>query len=473
MRALRPAFAGTDWTTPVAGGVLTLGAVLAAARVGPAPSIALLVALTLFLALVAGFVAAPHVVVAAAIPLFAFLPALKVIAAPEIGPAKDAVVLAGAAAVALLGLRRVSAGLAGRVDPAVAGLAALLVGLYVLNLGGLLAGTGFDVAWAQGTRLVAEPLVLLVVGLCLDEPRRTARWALASLVATAVAVAAVGIGQQIVGDARLVELGYSYDEQIRTIGGRLRSFGTMDEPFAYAAFLLLALATVLLWLPRRLSTAMAGSVIAVGIVLSYVRSAAIVAVALIGILLARHRQVAPAVLFVGASAAAAVLLLLDSPGATETRTVGGGESVFVTFNGRTEAWEVALGPPSTWAFGRGVGEVGTAAERATFSVTRTPGDVAESSAVDSGYFAAVADVGIVGLLVLLALFGRLAALALAAARRGEDAGWLALAFLAVLLLDAVTRASFTGFPTAFLGLLLVGLVLAAAGTGTREPHPAP
>jgi hypothetical protein len=32
-----------------------------------------------------------------------------------------------------------------------------------------------------------------------------------------------------------------------------------------------------------------------------------------------------------------------------------------------------------------------------------------------------------------------------------------------MLLDALTRASFTGFPTAFLGLLLVGIALAAAG----------
>ena len=36
-----------------------------------------------------------------------------------------------------------------------------------------------------------------------------------------------------------------------------------------------------------------------------------------------------------------------------------------------------------------------------------------------------------------------------------------------MLLDAVTRASFTGFPTAFLGLLLVGIALAAADEDER------
>ena len=52
----------------------------------------------------------------------------------------------------------------------------------------------------------------------------------------AFVVAVVGIMQQVVGEARLLDFGYSYDGAIRTIDGRLRSFGTMDEPFAYAAF---------------------------------------------------------------------------------------------------------------------------------------------------------------------------------------------------------------------------------------------
>jgi hypothetical protein len=47
---------------------------------------------------------------------------------------------------------------------------------------------------------------------------------------------------------------------------------------------------------------------------------------------------------------------------------------------------------------------------------------------------------------------------------------VALAFLAALLLDALTRASFTGFPTAFLGLLVIGIALASARVeGESEP----
>jgi hypothetical protein len=45
-----------------------------------------------------------------------------------------------------------------------------------------------------------------------------------------------------------------------------------------------------------------------------------------------------------------------------------------------------------------------------------------------------------------------------------------------MLLDAVTRDSFTGFPTAFLGMLLVGISLAAAeeeAESDRSSTPAP
>ena len=116
-----------------------------------------------------------------------------------------------------------------------------------------------------------------------------------------------------------------------------------------------------------------------------------------------------------------------------------------------------------------MGEVGTAAERGTYGVYRTEQEAldAQFEAVDSGYFATMADVGLVGLAVLLALYARMLALSRRAIARGLDAGWLAAALLTVLLLDAVTRASFTGFPTAFLGLLLVGIALAAADEDER------
>jgi hypothetical protein len=79
----------------------------------------------------------------------------------------------------------------------------------------------------------------------------------------------------------------------------------------------------------------------------------------------------------------------------------------------------------------------------------------------------------VGLVVLLALFGRAAQLAALAVRRGSNLGWLALAAILVTMLDAIARASFTGFPTAFLALMLLGLALAASGTSEETPSAQP
>ena len=117
-------------------------------------------------------------------------------------------------------------------------------------------------------------------------------------------------------------------------------------------------------------------------------------------------------------------------------------------------------------FGRGVGDVGTAADRATFGVfqSRAGADAQRGTAVDSGYLATVADVGAVGLVILLALIVRLGQLCLAGARRGDEAGWVGAALLVMIALDAVTRASFIGFPTAFLGMLLVGVAIGATGS---------
>jgi len=62
-------------------------------------------------------------------------------------------------------------------------------------------------------------------------------------------------------------------------------------------------------------------------------------------------------------------------------------------------------------------------------------------------------------------------LGLAAIRRFEVAGWLVLGWLTVMLVDAVTRASFTGFPTAFLGMLFVGLGIAASSQRYADLRP--
>ena len=114
--------------------------------------------------------------------------------------------------------------------------------------------------------------------------------------------------------------------------------------------------------------------------------------------------------------------------------------------------------------------MGTAAERATFELSRTAEQARKSKveAVDSGYFATIADVGFIGLAVLFVLLGRLFVLARRYANLGLAAGRVAMGILVVLLLDALTRSSFQGFPTAFVALLLVGVALASGAVEQRE-----
>jgi len=441
------------------GAFITLGAAAASMRIGGIFSVGALMAVALFFAFVAGFMAFPHLTIALMIPTFALIPAIKVLAVPWIGPLKDLMTIAAITAAAALVIQRAGEGAKQRGDAAAAALVCFLVGLYFLNLGGRLER---DLAWSQGVRLISEPMLLLLVGLVLPQARRTLRWAMASLVATGVFVALTGIAQQVLGEERLVDLGYSYTLQVRSIDGRLRSFGTMDESFAYAGFLLLALAAVLFWRRRGILVGIAGTVIAVGLACAQVRTSVVIAIALLGLWLACSQRPTVAAFFIVAAVTAAAATLIWSSSGTETRTVRAGPSLFLTINGRTEGWKIVLDDPRTWAVGKGVGEIGVAAERATYSVSRRERKKNQASAVDSGYFALIADVGCIGLIVFLALATRLFNLARRATRGRSNAGWLALGFLMVLLLDAVTRDSFTGFPAAFLGMLLVGLSLAAA-----------
>ena len=464
MRPLRLRLTPLDVFTLGFGVLLTVAAARLTIDTGPKMAV-LPLAVLLFLGVVISLtVWAPHILFAFLIPLFVALPMLKVLVVPWIGPLKDALVVATAIGIATLAVWRRAAGERQRGDPFALALAAGFLGLYVLNLGGTFSRTAYDEGWVHGVRLAAEPLILLAIGMVVPDSRRALRWAMLSLVASAVGVALIGLWQQRVGTWGLVGLGYEWDTHVRTINGRLRSFGSLDEPFAYAAFLLSGVVAVWFYLRRSLVAAGASAIILAGLLFGFVRTSAIVLVALGGLWLARRGHAASAVLTLAASIVAAVGLLVANTDVSESRVVRADQGTYLTINGRTEVWAETLVKPSHWLVGRGVGEVGTAAERASFGVYRSADAAKEDTghAIDNGYLAAVADVGLLGLLLLVVLLWRLMQLAWQAARDGIATGWIAAALLLVLLLDAVTRASFTGFPPAFLSLLLIGLALNAA-----------
>lgn len=467
---LRHGFFRSDLAHFGLGAVILFMTLAASTRLGEVFSVTLLVGLAVFGLVVIAFVGVPHVAVAATIPLFAFLPMIKAIWVPWSGPLKDVVTVAAAAAalvvvvVAARGGRRIPG------DLWVVALVGFLVALYALNIGGDLERSW---AWGHGIRLFVLPLALLLAGLTLPNPRRTLHWALVSLVATCTVVALVGIAQQLAGPSRLVEFGWLWNTNVRTIDGFLRSFGTLDEPFAYAALLMFGLAAILMWAPRRPIVFAAAGIIVVGLSLSLVRTALLIVAGLVALFLARHGKTVSAAFMLAIVLVASATFMI-SQDATEQRVVQGGPALFYTLNGRTEGWRAVFENREDIPLGRGVGDVGTAAFRAHYDVTRSREQAVSRSKeliVDSGYFAVAADIGIVGLVALLLLLGRLGTLGYRAGRKGRTEGWVALAILASLSLDAITRESFSAFPTAYVGLLLVGLALASAKEGD-EPRPA-
>jgi hypothetical protein len=447
--------------------------VLAAQRFDAALAIEGLVGLTVFALMVWFVLKVPHVTVAFVVAFFAVLPAMKVLVFASLGPTKDAIVMATAVASALRAYQRRAAGETVAADGWVAVLAGLVFFLYLFDVGGFVNGSHHGLAWVHGVRLQTEPLLLLLYGLTAMHPRRALEWGCRSLAATCVFVSLYGLLQQLIGPWGLYNWGYSFEQQLRVLpGGTLRSFGTLDEAFAYAAFLLFGIVVCLLWMrPGPLRNAVF-VIVALGLAASTVRTAAVIVVALFGVaLLARRRRELAGLLLALALAGAVVVVAANTHSATTTRTVQASPSLFLTLNGRTSTWTAALGRPRNWVFGRGVGVVGKAASRATYSITAssTPSSTQGSSAVDSGYISMIADVGVVGLLVFLGLLFRLGQLSWRSARRFQRTGWLALGLLTVMLLDALTRDSFTGFPTAFLGMLLVGLAIAADRDGSEPP----
>jgi O-antigen ligase len=446
------------------GGAATVALTYLVAQQGLSAQTSAIFGLVLFGGVIAGFVFVPWLIVPAIIPLFVVLPALDFFVNPLLGGVKDLVSLAAIAAAVILAVQRRAARRPVRLDTATAVLFGLIVTLYLVNIGGNLTGeSGYDAPWYQGVRLFCQPLSLLMVGLVLREPRRTFRAASMSLIATAVVVAVIGLVQQAQGVDRLLALGYEYGEQVRQIDGHLRSFGTLSEPFAYTSFLLLGLSVLLVWQRRAPAPYLLVPLVVAGVVVSYVRTAAVIAAAILGLALARRGQRILATLLLTGAMVAGLAALVVAAGAAQTRTVAASPTSYLTLNGRTNLWQAQLGDsPDRWIFGRGVGATGTAAKRAAQSLVgkQQLNSQQASSVVDSGYLALVADIGAVGLVLLLALFGRLLIRGRTLARSGDARGWAAIGILVVLLLDALSRESFTGFPAAYLGMLLVGLALA-------------
>jgi hypothetical protein len=469
----RLALGRSDLVTAASGLVLTVVLVAGVEHEGTKRSFLVMFGLAAFAAAVAGFMRRPHVMVALTVVYFAVLPTMKVFVTPLLGATKDLLSLSALTAAVLIYLERRRTGHGQIVEPALLVPIVLILGLYVVNLGGALTGdTGHGIAWFHGVRLFAEPLCLFVVGATLPDSGRTLRWGIRALLAACAVSAFYGILQQAVGFHRLVTLGYTYGQEVRTFsGGHLRSFGTLDEPFAYAGLLLLGFAVLLTWSRwRRTLIWLLFGLLSFGLLVSFVRTAALIAAALLALALARRGHGRYAVILMLGAVAAAVAAFVLASEKTATRTVPINSTTYLTLNGRTNIWASTLNSPADWIFGKGVGATGTASRRATLALSGSSTTKATGgTVVDSSYFAVIADVGIAGLALLATFFVGTFVSAVGAARRGSGAAWLGIGLLIVTLLDALTRESFTGFPTAYLAMLLLGLSYAVWRNEDRSP----
>jgi len=424
-----------------------------------------LVALVVFGAAAIGFRRAPHVMAAVVVCGFAVQPTLVFFISSDFGPAKDVIVLAGVLAL-LFGVcfglppeRR-------QHDAWLIGAVVLLLGMYVLNA----AGT-HTAQWSNGTRLVIEAFGLLLIGYLAPNPSRTWRWAVAALLAVAVLNVLFGFAQQALGVQRLVhQFGYQFGDEVRTTaGGRFRSFGTLEDPFNYAALLALALVCALLELRHRGLAAGIAALLAAGIAVSFVRTEIVLMAVILAIVLVRARRAPSAVALLLATGVAALglLALVPQPPVSSTART----SVLGTLNGRTAGWSELLSDPADLIAGRGVGAVGSGLARSASAGVYEPGrfkagstpaaaSTAELRSIDSSYLATLADIGLAGLVLLLVILGRMLALMRLAHPGPSAARWTALGLWLVLVLDATTRSSMTAFPFGFIAMYLLGLALA-------------
>jgi hypothetical protein len=295
------------------------------------------------------------------------------------------------------------------------------------------------------------------------------------LLATGCVTAVVGLAQQVVGPARLNELGYQYNSVIRFTGSLMRSWSTFNQPFAFGFFLMLvlliALAAALDDRGRRRSviTFTATPVLLAAMFFTVVRTAWIgLAIGVSYLAVRRYRRMLRLLPMVaGLAAVAAVIGLFaffDSASAGD----------------RLSRWRPLPGVVAEAPFGHGGGSAGAAAAKANeltgTATTFTPGRVTSAHLVyqpDNSYVEVLYEDGVIG----LALFLIALQLVLRTTRRSETEGpdpAFAVGVSAVVLAAAVACVGatfFEIFPLDYLFWLLAGVTSTALPL--RSPVPPP
>lgn len=179
-----------------------------------------------------------------------------------------------------------------------------------------------------------------------------------TLMVNGIITSVVGIAQQVIGADALHDMGYAYNEVIRTSGGFLRSFSTFNQPFPFAFFVM---AVLLVGIPVALEDRarirnrlflIAIPLMLVGMGTAIVRGAILgLVVGLIYLGAVRYRVLAHALV----PLPVIILLLVSS-------SVGGALLSSSSLGQRTTGWVGELTSSALRPFGQGIGSTGATAE---------------------------------------------------------------------------------------------------------------
>ncbi|QGU05708.1 O-Antigen ligase [Corynebacterium comes] len=232
------------------------------------------------------------------------------------------------------------------------------------------------------------------------------------LMGTGLFSALFGLWQQVAGGYRLATLGYEWNEQIRTAGPLLRSFGTFNQPFPFGFYMMLVLTVAgaaALAQPGRLRSRLfwvTAPILLLAMASSVVRASflgLLVAVVVVGVVLHRRLLGYFAALLGVALFLVPVALLADRQGVLATMVSSS------SLQQRGGHWSLTLPQMLVRPFGGGLGTTGSSAEK----VAETVGPLVRVYQPDNQYLKIGLELGVWGLF----LYGVVVAVAVVVLRR--------------------------------------------------------
>ncbi|QGU08524.1 O-Antigen ligase [Corynebacterium occultum] len=247
---------------------------------------------------------------------------------------------------------------------------------------------------------------LIPVLICCFFPftRRDKDLLISLLLGTGLVTALFGLWQQVVGGWALADLGYEWNEHIRTTGPLLRSFSTFNQPFPFAFFMMLVLVmgvAVALAEPDRWRSRifwLVSPILLVGMASSVVRAALIgllAALLVLGVVMYRW------ILQLLAGFLGLVVLVL--PLAFLADQEGRLAAMFsaTSLLDRGGHWTQTLPQMLVHPFGMGLGTTGSSAER----VTELSGSLQGVYQPDNQYLKIGLELGLPGLVLYALVIG--------------------------------------------------------------------